>query len=105
MQNSSGRLPLNICLAFFGVLGKRLHKKAKINFKVYDVVKLEENRYNPHITQYLQRKRQSDNEIWADNRVSFFLKSHAKNEAGGVSPGLLHEVETGDQHLSFNIFR
>ena len=28
---------LNLCPAFFGHMGKVLDKKAKINFKIYDV--------------------------------------------------------------------
>ena len=60
-QDSSGRLPLKIFKSlpcFFWSSRKRLHKKAKINFKVYDVVKLEENSYN-HILRNISRGKDS----------------------------------------------
>ena len=40
---------------FFGHVGKRLSKRAKINFKNYDVTDWAGNNYNTHIVQYLKK--------------------------------------------------
>ena len=45
-----------LCFLVFGHVEKRLDKKAKINFKIYDVTDWTTNYYNTHITQYLKRK-------------------------------------------------
>ena len=42
-------------LTFFGDVGKRLDKKAKINFKIYNVISWKTNNYNAHIAQYLKK--------------------------------------------------
>ena len=42
-------------LIFFGHVGKRLDKKAKVNFEIYDTIYLEINNYNSHIAQYLNK--------------------------------------------------
>ena len=49
---------------------KRLDKKAKVNFKLYDVKDWETNNYNKHVAQYPKKKRQPENEIWSVNRIS-----------------------------------
>ena len=41
-------------LFFFGHVGKRLDKKAQVDFKIYDVTVWETNNYNAHIPQYLK---------------------------------------------------
>lgn len=41
----------DFCPDFFGHIGKRLNKKAGINFIIYDVTKLEKNNYNTDIAQ------------------------------------------------------
>ena len=46
---------LHFCPDVFGHVGKRLDKKAKINFKVYDVTTWETNNYNKHIAQHLKK--------------------------------------------------
>ena len=38
----------------FGHVGKRLDKKAKIDFKIYDATGWRANNYNTHIAQYLK---------------------------------------------------
>ena len=48
----------------FGRVEKRLDKKAKVNFKMYDVTNCITNNYNTHIARYLKDLRQSDDEIW-----------------------------------------
>ena len=40
---------LNLSTYFFGHVGKRLHKKAKVDFKLYDVIYVEANSYNTNI--------------------------------------------------------
>ena len=37
------------CPDFFGLVGKRLDKKVKVNFKIYDVTDWKTNNYNTHI--------------------------------------------------------
>ena len=39
----------------FGYVEKRLNKKAKVNFKIYDVTDWTRNNYNIHIAQYLKK--------------------------------------------------
>ena len=53
----------------FGHLLKQLDKKDKVNFKFYDVTAWLKNNCNAHIAQYLEKYRQSDNEIWSVNRM------------------------------------
>ena len=53
----------------FGYVGKRLHKKTMINFKIYGLTDWKTNIYNVHITQYLKKQRLTDNEIWSVNRI------------------------------------
>ena len=60
---------LNFCRNFFGHVGNCLDKKAKLNFKIYDVTNLKTNNYNAHIVKYLKKERQSNNEIWSVNRI------------------------------------
>ena len=40
---------LNFCPNFFAYVGKRLNYKAKVNFKIYDIINWETNNYNAHI--------------------------------------------------------
>ena len=54
---------------FFGLAVKRLDKKDKVNFKIYDVTAWLTNKCNTHISQYLEKCRQSGNEIWSVNRL------------------------------------
>ena len=42
-------------LHFFGHVGKRLVKKAKVNFKTCDIINWDTNNYNKQITQYLRK--------------------------------------------------
>ena len=46
---------INFCPNFFVHVGKRLHTKAKVNFKVYDITDWQINNCNTHIAQYLKR--------------------------------------------------
>ena len=46
---------LNLSPDFFGRVVKQLKKKAKINFKMFDVINWETNSYNTYISQYLKR--------------------------------------------------
>ena len=43
------------CSDVFGHVGKRLDKKAKFNFKVYDITNWQTNNYNTRIAQYLKK--------------------------------------------------
>ena len=53
---------------------KWLDKKDKVDFKFYEVTAWLTNNCNTHIAQYLEKWRQSDNEIWSVNRMS--LEKH-----------------------------
>ena len=46
---------INVCPEFSGHLEKRLEKKAKIFFKIYEVIEWETNNHDTHTTQYLQK--------------------------------------------------
>ena len=46
---------LNFYLDFIGHVGKRLDKKAKNDFKIYNVINRKTNNYNLHIAQYLKK--------------------------------------------------
>ena len=66
----------------FGHVSKRVDQKDKVNFKFYDVTAWLKNTCSAHIAQYLEKKRQSDNESWSVNRSkmrSIYLeKSYTK---------------------------
>ena len=46
---------INFCPDFFDRVGKRLDKKAKINFKLYDVTDQTTKNYNTYIAKYLKK--------------------------------------------------
>ena len=49
-------------------LEKLLDKKAKVTFKLYEVINWEINDFNIHIAHYPKKQKQSDYEIWSLNR-------------------------------------
>ena len=51
------------------MLAKRLDKKDQVHLQVYDVTAWLTNNCDTHIVQYLQKLRQSDEEIWSVNRM------------------------------------
>ena len=46
---------LQFCPDFFGYIGKRLDKKAKVNLEIYDVTNCKIKNYNKHIARYLKK--------------------------------------------------
>ena len=46
---------LNFCPDFSDYVGKRLDKKAKVNFKIYDITDGKANNHNKHIARYLKK--------------------------------------------------
>ena len=46
---------LTFCLDFFGRVAKRLDKKDKVKFKIYDVTAWLTNNFDTHIAQYLEK--------------------------------------------------
>ena len=94
---------------FVLTLRKRIDKKAKVNFKIYEVT-IWKKAIAIHVVLNI-----SGNETvkWGqikEYRV-FFFKKHARNKAGRLVSDLflffrkaLNEVKTSDLHLSFNIF-
>ena len=59
---------INFAPDFIGQIGKRLHKKARFNPKIYGAIYCETN-YNADIAQYLEKLRQSNNEICSVDRI------------------------------------
>ena len=59
---------------FFGNVGKRLEKEAKIDFKIYDVKDWETNNCNTHFAKYLKKSRQR-----VRIQIPFFLCLTADN--------------------------
>ena len=53
----------------FGHVSKQLDYKDKVHFKFYDVTAWLTINCNTHITQYLENKKQRDNEVWSFNRI------------------------------------
>ena len=45
---------LDFCPNIFGHVGKRLDKKAEVNFKFYDVTDRKTNNCNKHVVQYFK---------------------------------------------------
>ena len=45
----------NFCPEFLGHVGKRLDKKAKVNFNTFEVTDWKTNNYNTDIAQYLKK--------------------------------------------------
>ena len=43
--------------------------KDKVNFKIYDVTTWFTNNFNTYIVQYLEKERETDNEIWSVNKM------------------------------------
>ena len=61
----------------FGHVGKRLHKKTKVNFKIYDATDWTANSSNTHIAQCRKKQRQSGSQIWIQQNTMweiFLLK-------------------------------
>ena len=46
---------LKVLSWLFGNGGKRLDKKAEVNFKIYEVAERKTNKYKTHIVQYLKK--------------------------------------------------
>ena len=53
----------------FGHVAKRLGKKDQISFRFYYITAWLKNNCNTHISQYLEKYRQSHNDIWSVNRM------------------------------------
>ena len=70
----------------FWLLRKQLDKKAKVNFKIYDIIKGNKISFNKYIARYLKNKMLSDNEIWSVEHVeyihNFSFKNNSEKEAG-----------------------
>ena len=47
----------------------RLNKKAKVNFKIYDITNWITNNYNKQVARYLIKKMELVNDIWSDKRI------------------------------------
>ena len=70
---------LNFCLDFFRHIGKQLDKKAKVNFKTYEVTNWETNNNNEHTAQYLKKQRTKQScliSYYNVTREIFLLKNH-----------------------------
>ena len=59
------------CSDFFGHVGKWFDKKAKVDFKIYDVTNWETNNCNTHIVQDLKKQRQQIKTIKFDQLIEY----------------------------------
>ena len=55
MLKSLSVLQVIFCPDFFDYVKKILDKKAKVDFKIYDITDWETNKSNTHIAQYLKK--------------------------------------------------
>ena len=46
---------LYFCAGFFGYVGKRFDRKAKVNYKICNAINWNTNNYNKHIARYLKK--------------------------------------------------
>ena len=53
----------------FGYVEKRLHKKVKVDFKIYDATDRTANNCNTDIVQNLNKLIEPVNEVWSVNRI------------------------------------
>ena len=58
---------------YFGHVGKRLGKKAEVNFKNCVVINWKTNNNNTHISQHLKKLRRSDNE--SDQLTEYYVRN------------------------------
>ena len=57
---------LSFCPDFCGHAGKRLDKKAKVDFKIYDIIDWIANNYNTHT---LSQDVKASYEVWSVNEI------------------------------------
>ena len=89
-------------------------KKAKVNFRVYDVIYWETSN-NKYIVPIISRSKSKQAikfcQLLEYNMRNIFFKNHEENEAGRLvldllllSKKALYEVKASCQYLNFNIF-
>ena len=83
---------MNFCTDFFGHVGKRLDKKAKLNFKVHDVTDWIKTMTIGVLLDISKRKKSAENETerLVPDPFLFFKKA-------------LHEEKASGQHFSLDI--
>ena len=75
---------LNFCPDFVDHVGKRLDKKAQVDFKIYDVTKWDTNNCNKNILSGISKSK--------GNKTMKFgqlIEYNAENEAGKLVPDLV----------------
>ena len=85
---------LHFCPDFFGHVGKRLEKKAKVNFKIYDVANCTTNNYSPHIVQYLRKHRKPEmkfRQLIEYNMRNIFIEKSSIKCCQQASPRLFYK--------------
>ena len=85
---------LQICPDIFGYVGKWFDKKAMVNFKIYDVIGLTTNNYNPHIVQYSGtkvNKTMKFGQLIGYNMRNIFLKKSSIKFDGDGRPRLFYK--------------
>ena len=101
---------LNYCLKFLVISKRRLDQK-DVKFKIYDVTTWLTNNYKTHITQYLTKQRQPDNEfghVIEYNKINIFLRKTCRQSGRETSSRrlfcflkkALHEVHFDSPQLS-----
>ena len=70
---------LNFCPKFFGHLGKWLNKKAKVDFKIYDVFCWETNNCNTHVSRSKGNQTMKFDQLIEYNLRNIYLEELNKN--------------------------
>ena len=98
VNSSSGFWDTWIFALTFWLCKKRYEKRAKVNFKIYDMT-------DWYIFQYLKKLLQPDNEIWSVSRIQHekysIFKNHVQNVAGQLLPDPFIKIRM--KHISGSI--
>ena len=73
----------NLLSCFLGLAGNRSDKKAKINFKIYDVINWETNSHNTCLANILKSKSNQNmkfGQLIEYKVIKFFLKNYVENK-------------------------
>ena len=79
---------LNFCPNVFGHVGKRLDKKASVNFKIYEVTIWETNNYNTHTAQYKGNQTMKFGQLIEYKMKNNFIKKSYTKCGGETYPRL-----------------
>ena len=93
--------------SFFGHVRKGVDKKAKANFKIYDVADWQANSYNTYIVQHLKSKGNQTmkfGQLIEYDMRSVLHKNHTESKVGRLLPGTELITQTAELVLSIYIY-